>query len=119
MGKTKRPFWKRTYNHTEKRKAIPHKPVVRHFAESHGCSLDGIQFIGLDRIHKSICEGQFDALLLKLEACLIYDLRMDKPPGLNGHLSFVPFLQNLNWFLCFKIIVLFWVIDGGFPFLFI
>lgn len=67
---------------------MPHKPVARHVPEVNGNFLEGIHFIGLDRIHKSIREGQFDNSLLRLKACWIYELRADKPPGLNGFLSF-------------------------------
>lgn len=93
VGKTRRTIATRIKEHITSVSAGYFKTVIgRHAAFHHNYGSLDIKFLPLNVIPCHERGGNWDKLLLQTESRWIFQLRADKPPGLNEQVSFAPFL---------------------------
>lgn len=85
-------FWQLFKEHVA---GIPESPIARHFNSCTLCNLNTIRFQAIDRIHPNPQGEDFDKIS---EYQWIFTLRPNYPPGLNGFVSYAPFLcKKWQW----------------------
>ncbi|OCT73652.1 hypothetical protein XELAEV_18032615mg [Xenopus laevis] len=96
VGKTKRPFRRRIYEHMRDiRNCNLLSAIAKHIVCMHNGHYAGSYFQGIDRIHGDIRGGDLDNKLLQLETTWIFRLNAYKSEfGLNGHLNFQAFVNK-------------------------
>lgn len=88
-------FWQRAYRHILSMKACnPDLPLGRHVTNFHNGLPPKISFLILDRVHTSRRGGDINKLLLQQEQRWIFHQNATQPPGLNGSISYRPFLEG-------------------------
>lgn len=98
VGKTRREFWRRIYDHTYATSVGYFKsPIGRHIALDHNYKFDGFSCLPLCIILRHMQGGNWDQRILQAETRWIFHLNACTPPGLNDALSFGPFLQAIFW----------------------
>ncbi|OCT82610.1 hypothetical protein XELAEV_18025139mg, partial [Xenopus laevis] len=96
VGKTKRPFRRRIYEHMRDiRNCNLLSAIAKHIVCMHNGHYAGSYFQGIDRLHGDIRGGDLDNKLLQLETTWIFRLNAYKSEfGLNGHLNFQAFVNK-------------------------
>lgn len=97
VGKTAQEFWRFAYRHlASMRTCNPSLPLGRHVTNVHDGICPKVSFVILDRVHPGMRGGDWNKTLLQREQRWIFRLNATSPPGLNGSISFRPFLEGFS-----------------------
>lgn len=97
IGKTIQEFWQRAYRRiTSMKMCNPNLPLDRHVTRIPEGICPKFYFLLIDSVHTGIRGGDANKILLQFEQRWIFRLKATQPPGLNGSISYRPFLEGFT-----------------------